>query len=83
MCYGMGTTRPRGSRCAQSAEPSPASARARRGSRETHPLCALSQGVVREWSPATGDHLIAYDDGDFKWHTLAEEEEKGALRLFA
>ena len=41
------------------------------------------QGVVREWSPATGDHLIAYDDGDFKWHTLAEEEEKGALRLFA
>ena len=64
--------------------PSPAQpARARRGSRETHSLCALSQGVVREWSPATGDHLIAYDDGDFKWHTLAEEEEKGALRLFA
>ena len=32
------------------------------------------RGVIRQFNSATGQHFIGYDDGDEKWHALAEED---------
>ena len=32
-------------------------------------------GTVRQWSATSEEHLIAYDDGDLKWHKLGAEED--------
>ena len=31
-------------------------------------------GVIKDFNPGNNKHLIAYDDGEQKWHRLAEEE---------
>ena len=38
------------------------------------------EGKCAEFSAASNLHLIAYKDGDTKWHNLGEEEEAGQLR---
>ena len=38
------------------------------------------RGVVRSWNSAMDEHLVAYDDGQLKWHKLAKEESWGQLK---
>eukprot|EP00900_Chrysochromulina_parva_P014790 jgi/Chrpa1/23311/Chrysochromulina_OHIO_Genome00008347-RA len=37
-------------------------------------------GVIRDWSAIDDHHLVTYDDGETKWHSLADDEAAGVLR---
>lgn len=38
-------------------------------------------GCVKEFSRSMGEHLIVYDDGDARWHTLSSEQRSGTLKF--
>ena len=37
-------------------------------------------GTIVDHNPTTNEHLIKYDDGEQRWHDLADEEAHGQLR---
>ena len=37
-------------------------------------------GMIRDWSAIDDRHLVTYDDGETKWHSLADDEAAGMLR---
>ena len=38
-------------------------------------------GTIKEYDAANHKHLVHYDDNDVKWHSLAEEDANGQLRM--
>ena len=38
------------------------------------------RGTIKDYSPVTQEHLVRYNDGDNKWHSLSAEEAVGRIR---